>query len=773
MTQPRHLRILATVAGVVALFLLAIGVAASALIWEERQSALSDSSLQAKRFASGAVAALNRSLVSVDVLLTSLAETQDMGSLQLFEIDRVAASQTLRAIVRRNLMLRRLALVDAQGQALAISDAIATDVSEGFGLPLDFLAHALSAHMSDMAISAPQVVHGGTESAVFLARPIRLADGSRILAVAEVLLMHLNTILLQGADIGGLEVTLERRDGTLITSDPVQTNLLGRVLSQPLDEALHAQVQELPSRLSGAAALVVVQPVMYDDLRVVASIPMQSALGRWQAERDFIVTVAVLFVLMVVAAGVLAGRYWSRMAQARQDIRQSKAEAEQLAFYDYLTGLPNRMLLMDRLQHAVLNCERSGRQGALLFLDLDNFKTINDTLGHSAGDVLLKQVAERLRKSVRQVDTVARFGGDEFVIVFENLSPNDLEAAELVKRISDMMLAALNLPFEAAGQTFKTGASLGAVLFGTDLSVKADDLLKQADIAMYQSKSSGRNKLCFFDPAMQATISAHNQMEADLRRAIEQQQFLLYYQPQVTEGGSVIGAEVLIRWQHPERGMVPPFEFIPVAEESDLINQIGLWVMHEACLQLKRWQRDPKTTHLQLAVNVSARQFRQRDFVDVVQQVLRETEVAPAGLKLELTESLVLVDVQDTISKMNAVRALGVRFSIDDFGTGQSSLSYLTQLPLDQLKIDQSFVRNIGVKPTDNMIVQTIIGMASHLSLEVIAEGVETSGQRDFLAANGCHLYQGYLFARPGPLADFEHLLMPAASLAPQPTSAP
>lgn len=756
MSRPSNLRIFGVVTAVVATFLVTIALAAAALIWEERDTALNNTSLQANRFANGAVAALNRSLVDVDVLLASVEETQDLSLLQVEHIDPAAINQSLRTVVRQNLMLRRLALVDAQGRTMASSDNVPPPA---IGLPDDYVARALATDVATLTISEPQHGLDGAENVIFMARHIRTANGTKVLAVAEVLLMQFNTILLQGADIEGLEVTLERSNGTLITSDPLRHDLLGTKLVSPLNLAANGMVQQAPARLSQGDALVVALPVIYDDLLVVANIPLRAALGRWQNERSFILWVAGLFAAMVLTAGVMAGWYWTRLAQARSDIKKSKAEVEQLAFYDYLTGLPNRMLLMDRLGHALAASQRNDRAGALLFLDLDNFKTINDTLGHEAGDVLLKQVAGRLQQNVRNVDTVARFGGDEFIVLLEGLSSNPLEAAEMTRRIGEKMLVTLNLPFEASGQSFKSSASMGAVIFGGSPLPTSADLLKQADIAMYQSKSLGRNKLCFFDPEMQASITAHSQLEADLQTALAQQQFVLYYQAQVSRSGAVLGAEVLIRWQHPQRGMVPPFEFIPVAEESDLINQIGLWVLRTACTQLKRWQQAAQTTHLQLAVNVSARQFRQKDFVDVVRRVIEETGVAPAGLKLELTESLVLVDVHETIATMNAIRQLGVRFSIDDFGTGQSSLSYLTKLPLDQLKIDQSFVRNIGVKPSDNMIVQTIIGMAQHLSLEVIAEGVETQAQQDFLADHGCTLYQGYLFGKPCPLADFESTL--------------
>lgn len=763
MTRNPNQRIYGIVAAVVGTFLLAIVAAAVALIWQQRQAAIGDSALQASRFVTGAVAALNRSLVDIDVLLSSLDESQSLSMLQPDAIDRPAANQVMRTIVRRNLMLRRLALVDAQSQVIASSDTL---VPKELPLPAQFAARALRAEVAALTLSAPLQVTPGADRVIYLARHIKLGDGSKILAVAEVLMMHLNTILVQGADIEGLEVSLERDDGTVLTSDPVQDRLLGQALPQALHKGTGGMAQRLPARLSQQDALVVAQPILYDDVLVVASIPVTASLARWQSERNFIVLVAGLFALMVAGAGVLAGGYWVRLAQARHDIKKSKADIEELAFFDYLTQLPNRRLLTDRLTHAIAAGERSKQLGALFFMDLDNFKTINDTLGHEAGDMLLKQVAKRLQQSVRQADTVARFGGDEFTVLLENLSLDAPEAAELARRVGEKILAALSLPFESNGQSFKTSASIGAALFGGSVAIAPAELLKQADIAMYQSKALGRNKLCFFDPQMQDAITAHSQLEADMQIAITRQQFVLYFQPQVNGAGTVLGAEVLIRWQHPVRGMVPPFEFIPIAEESDLINQIGLWVLHTSCAQLKRWQQSPRTAHLQLAVNVSARQFRQTDFVDVVRTAIEEADVAPSGLKLELTESLVLEDVRDTVAKMSAVRQLGVRFSMDDFGTGQSSLSYLTQLPLDQLKIDQSFVRNIGITPSDGMIVQTIIGMARNLSLEVIAEGVETRAQEAFLAQNGCSLYQGYLFGKPCPIDEFEQLLnsMPAAN---------
>ena len=442
------------------------------------------------------------------------------------------------------------------------------------------------------------------------------------------------------------------------------------------------------------------------------------------------------------------------------DITVSKAAAdkiERLAFYDPLTGLPNRRLLRDRLKSALASSHRSGRQGALLFIDLDNFKTLNDTLGHDMGDLLLQQVARRLESCVREGDTVARLGGDEFVVMLEDLSEQALDAAAQTEFIGDKILVALNQSYRLATHDFHSTASIGATLFnGHEQSI--EELLKQADIAMYQAKTAGRNALRFFDPQMQASICARVALETDLRLALVENQFKLYYQPQFYHNGQVIGAEVLIRWQHPQRGLVFPADFIQLAEETGLILPIGQWVLETACAQIKIWESSAHTRHLQLAVNVSARQFRQPDFVEQVCQVLSRSAIRPGNLKVELTESLVLDDIDDTILKMHALREIGVRFSMDDFGTGYSSLSYLTQLPLDQLKIDRSFVHNIGIKATDAVIVQTIIGMANNLGMEVIAEGVETETQRAFLEQHDCQVCQGFLFSKPVPIEQFELL---------------
>ena len=439
--------------------------------------------------------------------------------------------------------------------------------------------------------------------------------------------------------------------------------------------------------------------------------------------------------------------------------KQAEQQIHNLAYFDPLTGLPNRTLLLDRLRQAMTSSHRSGNHGALLFIDLDNFKTLNDTLGHDMGDLLLKQVAQRLRTCVRAEDTVARVGGDEFLVMLTSLGQSELEVASQVEAVGRKILAALDQTYQLEEVLFDSTPSIGATLFkGYQASV--DDLLKQADLAMYKSKEAGRNTLHFFNAEMESVVMARAALEKDLRVAIQEHQFLLHYQVQVVGEGRPTGAEVLLRWQHPQRGMVSPADFIPLAEETGLILPLGRWVLRTACAQLAAWSTRPEMSHLTIAVNVSVRQFRQADFVDQVLMVLKDTGANPHRLKLELTESMLVSNVEDIIEKMYALKAKGVGFSLDDFGTGYSSLSYLRRLPLDQLKIDQSFVRDVLSDPNDATIAKTIVALAQSLGLGVIAEGVETPAQRDFLAAAGCHAYQGYFFSRPVSLENFEKLAL-------------
>ena len=447
------------------------------------------------------------------------------------------------------------------------------------------------------------------------------------------------------------------------------------------------------------------------------------------------------------------------------DISERKSAASQiqhLAYYDSLTGLPNRRLLMDRLEQALTASARHRRRSALLFVDLDNFKMINDTLGHQQGDLLLEQTAKRLSSCSREGDTVARLGGDEFVVMLEDLSETDLEAATQAEAVGEKILAALSQIYQLGASSYHVTPSIGITLFDGQKQEAAVEPLKRSELAMYRVKSAGRNGVCFFEPQMQDQVTTRASLETDLREAVGRGELVLHYQAQVVGEGRLTGAEALVRWQHPRRGLVSPLEFIPLAEETGLILPVGQWVMETACAQLARWATLPAMAHLSVAVNVSARQLHHKDFVGTVLAVLDRTGANPKNLKLELTESLLVADVEDTISKMATLKSSGVGFSLDDFGTGYSSLSYLKRLPLDQLKIDQSFVRNILSDPNDAAIAKMVIVLAGSLGLAVIAEGVEMEAQRDFLARQGCHAYQGYFFSRPLPLAEFERFCNPS-----------
>ena len=866
------------VIGSVLFFVVAVVVLAALLVRDNYRTSLANSEGQALRFVAGAEAAVNRNLLGVDVLLASLDNLLGLSNLQRDWIDGPLASRLIQGALRQNLLVRHVALLDSHGRMLASSDPRGAELV--LATPPGFVNDALNQPVSSLAISAPVVNFNSSEQVMYFARHIRLADGSKVLAMAEVQVALLSTILVQGVDIERLEATLERGNGQLLASVPAMDSLSGTLLKPPLGgrNPLDGATQ-MPARLSGAAALVVQRNMLYHDILITASIPMDTVLGEWRRESWLMGGVTAVFVLMILGAGAVALRYLEQMAQAQRSISEAKstldqalesmdsgfllldakhrvlswnrryleiypwqreriavgvpfetmltatahmtlphaddtvrqqwvqdrmallhkrlhsherhmpnghvveiterstaaggvvivyqdvthirrasAEIEQLAFFDPLTGLPNRRLLSDRLQQAVMVSERSGRKGALLFMDLDHFKTLNDTLGHDVGDLLLQQVAQRLKASVREADTVARLGGDEFVVMLQDLSVHAMEAASQAKIVGDGMLAALNEPYDLNGTVYRSTCSVGATLFG-DTQQASSELLKQADIAMYQVKNAGRNALCFFDPQMLVAIESRAELEHDLRQALALGEFQLYYQLQVNHQSQPVGVEALVRWSHPRRGMVSPLTFIGLAEETGLIVPMGEWVLRTACAQLAQWAGQPARAELQMAVNVSALQFRQEGFVDQVQAVLRDTGANPERLKLELTESLVLDNVQDTIAKMQDLKALGLRFAMDDFGTGQSSLTYLTRLPLDQLKIDQSFIRNLGEQAADAVMVQTIIGMAETLGLEVIAEGVETDEQRDFLAAHGCHLFQGYLFARPLPATELEILL--------------
>jgi diguanylate cyclase (GGDEF)-like protein/PAS domain S-box-containing protein len=445
---------------------------------------------------------------------------------------------------------------------------------------------------------------------------------------------------------------------------------------------------------------------------------------------------------------------------------EAEAEIHRLAYYDALTHLPNRRLLLDRIAQAMAGSARSGACGAVLFLDLDNFKVLNDTRGHDVGDQLLLQAAERIQMHVREGDTVARLGGDEFVVMLLNLSGDAQEAAGQTRLVGEKIREALAQPYALHGCDFHCTSSIGISIFRNH-DMPVDTLLKHADLAMYEAKNAGRNTLRFFDPAMQIALEERSALEADLRTAVSDGQLHTFYQPQLDDSGRVIGAEALLRWQHPTRGMVLPDDFIRLAEATDLIRPLGRWVLESACRQIREWSASEATRHLIIAVNVSARQFHQSDFVDELAAIVARTGADPARLKLELTESLVIEDIDNTVRRMQQIKAQGIALSLDDFGTGFSSLSCLKRLPLDQIKVDQAFVRDLASDPDDEAIVQAIVTMGHILGLDVIAEGVETTAQRDRLREFGCLRYQGYLFAAPLPPEEFEQFLLDHARCSP------
>jgi len=450
-----------------------------------------------------------------------------------------------------------------------------------------------------------------------------------------------------------------------------------------------------------------------------------------------------------------ASRRLTHWVAVGRDITERKTAEEKiqyLAFYDPLTQLPNRQQLLDRLEAAVA---AGGHEGVLMFIDLDSFKVLNDTLGHQKGDLLLQQVARRLRHCVARGDLVARLGGDEFVVLLENTPDKPLDPPTAARAVSQRILDALGEPYVLPGYLHHSTCSIGVTLFdGTPSSVS--ELLKQADLAMYQAKAAGRNAVCFFDPDMQTVATTHAMLAADLRQAWRDNKLSIEYQPQAGPGGRMLGVEALLRWDHPVRGRVSPAQFIPTAEETSLIVTIGHWVLEAACRQLADWAQRPDRRHLSIAVNVSVRQFRNPEFVDEVTALVRQAGIAPGRLKLELTESLLADDQDATIARMRSLKEMGVGLAVDDFGIGYSSLSYLKRLPLDELKIDRAFVIDILQDGKDAAIAGTIIALARSLGLEVIAEGVETEAQRQFLARQGCERYQGYLYSRPLPPAQLE-----------------
>ena len=444
--------------------------------------------------------------------------------------------------------------------------------------------------------------------------------------------------------------------------------------------------------------------------------------------------------------------------QLKAQTQQSQSTIFQLAYSDMLTGLPNRRLFQDKLESVIALTKRSATYGALLFMDLDNFKSLNDTKGHAVGDLLLIEVAKRLKSCVRDSDMVARLGGDEFVVILDDLHASEVLAAEQAGKIAAKISFLLHQPYYLNDWVHRSSGSIGVALFRSG-TINSEELIKNADVAMYQAKKAGRNTVCFFDEQIQAEMLEQSELEAALWIAQSEHQLHVYYQLQVDHQLRSIGAEALLRWHHPVRDMIYPSQFIQIAEQNGLILPIGEWVIKTVCAQLSEWQKNPLMQAIHLSVNVSAKQLQDIEFVEKVKRILHDSDINPRLLKLEITESMALHDVEHTISTLQQLKKLGVGLSMDDFGTGHSSLGQLKRLPLDQLKIDQSFVRDLAIDDNDKTIVQTIIAMARSMDLEVIAEGVETEEQCAILQTLDCQLYQGYLFSQPVPLAEFEQLL--------------
>ncbi|MBU3697343.1 EAL domain-containing protein [Dechloromonas sp.] len=540
------------------------------------------------------------------------------------------------------------------------------------------------------------------------------------------------------------------QDAMMVTDADEKIVRINRAFTEQTGYSAEEAIGQTPALLRSETSSEAVFKSMYDGLR---------EQGRWRGElinrrKNGEAFPVWLTISSIRDARGMVANYVATFTDI-SSIKKAEERIHALAFFDSLTQLPNRRLFVDRLQRAISAAARRQSSGAVMLIDLDNFKILNDAEGHEVGDLLLIEVAQRIQGCVRSQDSVARLGGDEFIVLLDDLGADPHQAASRAESVAEKILASLNDTYRLGHIEHHSQASIGVTLFSTQ-DVNVEELIKHADSAMYSAKNAGRNTIRFFDPSMQAALESRLAMEAELYAALSGEQLKLFYQPQVDELGHTVGAEVLLRWFHPTRGMVSPAQFIPLAESTGQIIGIGRWVIESACRQLKRWEADAVLGRIQLAVNVSARQFRQADFVQTVRTLVDQAGIEPGRLKLELTESIVVDNVADTIEKMHRIRDIGISFSMDDFGTGYSSLSYLKRLPLSQLKIDQSFVRDIASDPNDAAIVEAIIKMGTSLGMHVIAEGVETTVQRKFLAQHGCMAYQGYLFSKPVAIDEFE-----------------
>lgn len=620
-------------------------------------------------------------------------------------------------------------------------------VMHGSMQPVTLASHAIQRNVMTLYVSHPLDALRRQEDEQYWLFLLICAAGSMLIIAASAVVLFLRESQKAEANLRIAATAFDSQEGMVITNAENTILRVNRAFSEITGYAPEEVVGHTPRILRSGRHDREFYAAMWESIH---------SLGYWKGEiwnrrKNGEIYPELLTITAVKTSDGAVANYVGTLTDITKS-KQAEEEIRQLAFFDPLTSLPNRRLLLDRLHQSRVASLRSQRHGALLFIDLDNFKGLNDTLGHDVGDMLLVQVAERLRRCVRDGDTVARLGGDEFVVVLEELSEALHEAASQTEVIGEKILAALNRSYQLGVHECRSTPSIGATLF-IGRQCETEELMKQADIAMYQAKKAGRNTLRFFDPAMQSLVTQHVEMEAALRQAIAaQDQLFLYYQPQADERGRFLGAEALLRWRHPQKGWVSPAEFIPLAEETGLILPLGNWVMATACEQLAGWAQDALTAELTLAVNISAKQFNLPTFTEEVLMLVEHFRIRPSKLKLEITEGMLLNNIEDVIAKMKLLKARGINFSMDDFGTGYSSLRYLKNLPLDQLKIDQSFVRDIVEDSNDRAIVKTVIAMASSLGMEVIAEGVETEVQRDILMQMGCLRFQGYYFGKPVPI---------------------
>jgi diguanylate cyclase (GGDEF)-like protein len=690
----------------------------------------------------------------------------DLPSWSADKIGYQRASHQLQVINDTLIGIRPILVINADGIVLSSSDE--SLIGMNFRERQYFQTALKNPESGVLHASAPfQTVRDNFVISLF--KTIKGPNGKFAgIVIVSLIPQYFSTLLESVLYAPDMHSSITHGDGTVFITSPLSTRIRGMNLDQPGTYFRQHMKSGRTTTLfdgivyaTGARRMMALRSIRLDsptmDTALVVGVSRDPILLLAPLRRS----VSLQFLILGILAFCSAFGLWLLQTRRRElaaERQLAKDKIHQLAFYDQLTGLPNRTQLLSRLQQTLTESRLSGKPGALLFIDLDNFKTLNDTLGHDVGDILLKQAAQRLRQCVRERDTVARLGGDEFVVILAELKLTGGDIAVSIGKISEKIRSALSLPYLLGETPYYSTASIGATAFMGD-EVSNDQLMKQSDLAMYKAKEGGRNAWRFFDPYMEHALKAQASLEDDLRRAIDGGQLVLHYQAQVVGEMHVTGAEVLVRWQHPRRGLVMPGEFIALAETTGLILSLGHWVLQKACRQLASWATDPEMDSLSLAVNVSAHQFRQPDFVDQVLAVLTETGADPHRLKLELTESMLVHNVQEMIEKMYALKIKGVGFSLDDFGTGYSSLSYLKRLPLDQLKIDQSFVRDILVDNNDAAIAKLVIVLADSMGLMVIAEGVEIESQRHLLAHMGCHAYQGYLFSRPIPLDAFESFI--------------